>query len=230
MAASGGRLPAAVPPSTSRLIHRCSISWAGVFWVLLSELFSMSAKSPAAAAATAVLFLTGAPLFAPPLCAPLLLPALGSATAALRMPCSTLACPQSPTHASRLAPSHPPSPPAVQAPSPTPSSSACSAGWGPLPSCSLQLWQRWQASGCTPLCRRPRARRCKRSRPCSPSAWRPAAGGSSESSSSSRSMSSRQKSSRSGTGRACFRRERHAATRGALCISRWIALPGPESL
>ena len=36
------------------------MSWAGVFWVLLSELFSMSAKSPATAAATAVLFLTGA--------------------------------------------------------------------------------------------------------------------------------------------------------------------------
>lgn len=37
-----------------------SISWAGVFWVLLSEFFSMSVKSPAAAAATSVLFLTGA--------------------------------------------------------------------------------------------------------------------------------------------------------------------------
>lgn len=37
-----------------------SLSWAGVFWVLLSEMFSMAAKSPAAAAATAALFLTGA--------------------------------------------------------------------------------------------------------------------------------------------------------------------------
>jgi MFS family permease len=37
-----------------------SVSWAGVFWVLLSEIFSMGAKSPAAAAATATLFLTGA--------------------------------------------------------------------------------------------------------------------------------------------------------------------------
>jgi hypothetical protein len=37
----------------------CSVSWAGVFWVLLSELFSMSAKSPAVSAATATLFLTG---------------------------------------------------------------------------------------------------------------------------------------------------------------------------
>ncbi len=36
-----------------------SLSWAGVFWVLLSELFSMGAKSPATACATAVLFLTG---------------------------------------------------------------------------------------------------------------------------------------------------------------------------
>lgn len=37
-----------------------SASWAGVFWVLMSELFSMSVKSPAIAAATAALFLTGA--------------------------------------------------------------------------------------------------------------------------------------------------------------------------
>ena len=36
-----------------------SASYAGVFWVLLSELFSMSAKAPAAAAATAALFLAG---------------------------------------------------------------------------------------------------------------------------------------------------------------------------
>lgn len=41
-------------------IFSFSLSWAGVFWVLLSELFSMSAKSPAASAATAVLFATGA--------------------------------------------------------------------------------------------------------------------------------------------------------------------------
>lgn len=37
-----------------------SASWAGVFWVLLSELFSMAAKSPATSAATATLFATGA--------------------------------------------------------------------------------------------------------------------------------------------------------------------------
>lgn len=36
-----------------------SSSYAGVFWVLLSELFSMSAKSPAASAATAMLFIAG---------------------------------------------------------------------------------------------------------------------------------------------------------------------------
>ena len=41
-------------------IFSFSISWAGVFWVLLSESFSMGAKSPAASAATAALFLTGA--------------------------------------------------------------------------------------------------------------------------------------------------------------------------
>lgn len=37
-----------------------SVSWAGVYWVLISELFSMSTKSPASSAATAVLFATGA--------------------------------------------------------------------------------------------------------------------------------------------------------------------------
>lgn len=37
-----------------------SASWAGVFWVLLSELFSMGVKSPAASAATATLFASGA--------------------------------------------------------------------------------------------------------------------------------------------------------------------------
>ncbi|GAB4820262.1 hypothetical protein N2152v2_007308 [Parachlorella kessleri] len=41
-------------------IFAFSISWAGVFWVLLSEMFSMSVKSPAVSAATAMLFLTGA--------------------------------------------------------------------------------------------------------------------------------------------------------------------------
>ena len=37
-----------------------SLSYAGVFWVLMSEIFSMSSKSPAASAATAMLFLAGA--------------------------------------------------------------------------------------------------------------------------------------------------------------------------
>lgn len=46
--------------SMCSFIFAFSVSWAGVFWVLLSELFSMSAKSPAASAATATLFLTGA--------------------------------------------------------------------------------------------------------------------------------------------------------------------------
>lgn len=36
-----------------------SVSWAGVFFVLISELFSMSAKSGGMAAALAVLFLSG---------------------------------------------------------------------------------------------------------------------------------------------------------------------------
>ncbi|GIL91883.1 hypothetical protein Vretifemale_19472 [Volvox reticuliferus] len=37
-----------------------SLSWAGVYWVVISELFSMSAKSAATSAATCLLFLTGA--------------------------------------------------------------------------------------------------------------------------------------------------------------------------
>lgn len=37
-----------------------SLSWAGIFWVLLSEIFSMGAKSPACSAATALLFTAGA--------------------------------------------------------------------------------------------------------------------------------------------------------------------------
>ena len=36
-----------------------SASWAGVFWVLMSELFSMRAKSAAISACTALLFATG---------------------------------------------------------------------------------------------------------------------------------------------------------------------------
>ncbi|KAF6262111.1 major facilitator superfamily domain-containing protein [Scenedesmus sp. NREL 46B-D3] len=37
-----------------------SISWAGLYWVVVSELFSMGAKSSASSAATSLLFLTGA--------------------------------------------------------------------------------------------------------------------------------------------------------------------------
>ncbi|KAF5833593.1 hypothetical protein DUNSADRAFT_10045 [Dunaliella salina] len=36
-----------------------SMSWAGVYWVVVSECFSMGAKSPATSAATALLFLAG---------------------------------------------------------------------------------------------------------------------------------------------------------------------------
>ncbi|EFJ42942.1 hypothetical protein VOLCADRAFT_119260, partial [Volvox carteri f. nagariensis] len=36
-----------------------SLSWAGLYWVVVSELFSMSAKSAATSAATGLLFLTG---------------------------------------------------------------------------------------------------------------------------------------------------------------------------
>lgn len=39
-----------------------SVSWAGAFWVLMSEMFSMSVKSPAVSAATAMLFLAGCPM------------------------------------------------------------------------------------------------------------------------------------------------------------------------
>jgi MFS family permease len=37
-----------------------SVSWAGVFWVVCSEMFSMSSKSSAMSLATAALFLSGA--------------------------------------------------------------------------------------------------------------------------------------------------------------------------
>lgn len=36
-----------------------SFSWAGGYWVVVSEIFSMGAKSPATSAAAALLFLTG---------------------------------------------------------------------------------------------------------------------------------------------------------------------------
>lgn len=48
-----------VVAAMSAFIVAFSASWAGVFWVLMSEMFSMSVKSPAIAAATAALFLTG---------------------------------------------------------------------------------------------------------------------------------------------------------------------------
>lgn len=37
-----------------------SMSWAGIFWVLISEIFSMNVKSPASSMATATLFAAGA--------------------------------------------------------------------------------------------------------------------------------------------------------------------------
>ena len=36
-----------------------SLSWAGLYWVVVSEIFSMLAKSAASSAATSLLFLTG---------------------------------------------------------------------------------------------------------------------------------------------------------------------------
>lgn len=41
-------------------IFSFSMSWAGLYWVVVSEVFSMGAKSPATSAATSLLFLTGA--------------------------------------------------------------------------------------------------------------------------------------------------------------------------
>lgn len=46
--------------SMSAFVLAFSASWAGVFWVLLSEIFSMGSKSPAASAATATMFVAGA--------------------------------------------------------------------------------------------------------------------------------------------------------------------------
>jgi hypothetical protein len=40
-------------------IFSFSLSWAGLYWVVVSEVFSMTAKSPASSAATSLLFLTG---------------------------------------------------------------------------------------------------------------------------------------------------------------------------
>ena len=52
--------PVFVVIAMSLFIASFSLSYAGVFWVLISEIFSMSTKSPAASAATAMLFLAGA--------------------------------------------------------------------------------------------------------------------------------------------------------------------------
>lgn len=52
--------PVLVVCSMCIFIASFSLSYAGVFWVLISELFSMSTKAPAAAAASAMLFLAGA--------------------------------------------------------------------------------------------------------------------------------------------------------------------------
>ena len=40
-------------------IFSFSLSWAGLYWVVVAEVFSMTAKSPASSAATSLLFLTG---------------------------------------------------------------------------------------------------------------------------------------------------------------------------
>lgn len=58
-AAAGGAL-ALFLSSLCLFIFAFSLSWAGLYWVVVSELFSMGAKSPATSAATALLFLTGA--------------------------------------------------------------------------------------------------------------------------------------------------------------------------
>ena len=52
--------PVLVVIAMSLFIAAFSLSYAGVFWVLVSEIFSMSTKSPAASAATAMMFLAGA--------------------------------------------------------------------------------------------------------------------------------------------------------------------------
>lgn len=52
--------PVLVVTAMCLFIAAFSLSYAGVFWVLVSEIFSMSVKSPAASAATAMLFLAGA--------------------------------------------------------------------------------------------------------------------------------------------------------------------------
>lgn len=59
-AGAAARWSALVLASIYGFMFSFSVSWAGVFWVLMSEMFSMRIKSAAASAATAVLFAGGA--------------------------------------------------------------------------------------------------------------------------------------------------------------------------
>jgi MFS family permease len=58
--AYAARSAALTVAAMSAFMFAFSASWAGVFWVIVSELFTMRWKSPAMSAATALLFLTGA--------------------------------------------------------------------------------------------------------------------------------------------------------------------------
>ncbi|KXZ50704.1 hypothetical protein GPECTOR_15g388 [Gonium pectorale] len=59
VAAAGGSAPL-LAGSMCIFTFCFSVSWAGLYWVVVSELFSMSAKSAGTSAATGLLFLTGA--------------------------------------------------------------------------------------------------------------------------------------------------------------------------
>jgi hypothetical protein len=56
----GGAAVAGFLASLCGFTFSFSLSWAGLYWVVVSELFSMGAKSAATSAATSLLFLTGA--------------------------------------------------------------------------------------------------------------------------------------------------------------------------
>lgn len=59
-ASAAAASPALLLACICAFIFSFSVSWAAVFWVVVSELFSMASRAPAASAATACLFLTGA--------------------------------------------------------------------------------------------------------------------------------------------------------------------------
>ncbi|GAX75807.1 hypothetical protein CEUSTIGMA_g3250.t1 [Chlamydomonas eustigma] len=57
---TSGASPVPLLAAMCAYILSFSVTWAGLYWVVVSEIFSMAAKSPASSAATSMLFLSGA--------------------------------------------------------------------------------------------------------------------------------------------------------------------------